>query len=71
MQHAMIKLVDTILLIIAALVIIIAGLAGMKAGPLQAILMAAAAFVGSAFTCGFWFCVSGIYHHTKALAEKK
>lgn len=70
MKNAMIKIVDAIILLVVILAVVIAGFAGAKAGgAVQGIMFAIAAFVLCAFGTAFWFCISGIYHHTKAVAE--
>lgn len=69
MKHSMIKLVDAIVLIIVVLSIIASFIIGFAAGPVQGLLMGLAALVGASFASALWFCVSGIYHNTRRLAD--
>jgi hypothetical protein len=70
MKNLMIKLVDAIILLAVVIMVIIAVVIGAKAGgAVQAFLFGLGTFILCAFICAFWFCVSGIYHNTKALAE--
>lgn len=72
MQHAIIKFVNTVVLVLAVLVVVIVFLAaGMSTNSwFQAALAGLLAFVGVAFSTALWFCISGIYFNTKKLAEK-
>jgi len=70
MRNTMIKLVDIILMISIIIVVVIAGLAGSQQGGVTAMIYAFGAFVLMSFINALWFCISGIYHNSKVLADQ-